>query len=84
MVRIRLRRVGAKKKPDYRIVVIDSHAPRNAAYLELIGNYDPMVEPAAIKIDQDRALFWLKRGAQPSDRVARLMAKSGILPVTTT
>lgn len=80
MVRIRLRRIGAKKKPSYRIVVIDSHAPRNGAYVEMIGNYDPMTEPATVSIDQERAAWWLKHGAQPSERVTRLMAKLGVLP----
>ncbi|MDP2727186.1 MAG: 30S ribosomal protein S16 [Dehalococcoidia bacterium] len=81
MVRIRLRRIGAKKKPSYRIVVIDSHAPRNGAYLEMIGHYDPMTEPAAIQIDPEKAKQWIQKGAQPSERVAKLMTKIGILPL---
>lgn len=81
MVRIRLRRIGAKKKPSYRIVVIDSHAPRNGAYLEMIGHYDPMTEPAAIQIDPEKATQWIQKGAQPSERVAKLMTKIGILPL---
>lgn len=78
MVRIRLRRTGARKKPSYRIVVIDSHAPRNGAYLEMIGSYDPMTEPGTISIDQQRVSYWVERGAQPSERVKRLMSKAGI------
>jgi len=81
MVRIRLRRVGARKKPAYRIVAIDSHAPRNGAYLDMLGYYDPMTEPASVRIDQEKAKHWMERGAQPSERVARLMTKAGILGV---
>lgn len=79
MVRIRLRRIGAKKRPSYRIVVIDSQAPRDGAYIEKIGNYDPMTQPPTISIDQEKAVKWLERGAQPSDRVATLMTQAGIL-----
>lgn len=80
MVRIRLRRIGAKKKPSYRIVVTDSRAPRDAAYLEMIGHYDPMADPPTIRIDQEQAARWMQRGAQPSERVAKLMQKIGVLP----
>ncbi len=78
MVRIRLRRIGAKKKPSYRIIVIDGRAQRDGAYIEMIGNYDPMTEPPTIRIDQEKANKWLQRGAQPSDRVATLLDKAGI------
>lgn len=80
MERIRLRRIGAKKKPSYRIVVIDSRLPRDGAYREMIGHYDPMTEPPTIRIDQEKATEWMKKGAQPSERVAKLMQQVGILP----
>jgi small subunit ribosomal protein S16 len=79
MVRIRLRRVGAKKKPSYRIVVVDSRAPRDGAYIENIGHYDPMTDPPTIRINQDRARYWLRQGAQPSERLVKLMQRSGLL-----
>ncbi|PKB73349.1 MAG: 30S ribosomal protein S16 [SAR202 cluster bacterium Io17-Chloro-G7] len=78
MLRIRLRRVGKKGKPSYRIVVADSAAPRDGAYLEWIGNYDPMADPPAITIKEDRAVQWLSKGAQPSDAVARILDKNGL------
>ena len=79
MLRIRLRRVGKKGKPSYRIVVADATAPRDGAYLEWIGTYDPMVNPPAISLKQERAVMWLGQGAQPSDAVRRILAKNGIL-----
>ncbi|MCH8897282.1 MAG: 30S ribosomal protein S16 [Chloroflexi bacterium] len=79
MLRIRLRRVGKKGKPSYRIVVADSRAPRDGAYVEWIGNYDPMVDPPAITLKADRALAWLKNGAQPSDAVRRILERDGLL-----
>ena len=78
MLRIRLRRVGKKGRPSYRIVVADSAAPRDGAYVEWIGQYDPMVDPPAVVLKQDRALEWLSKGAQPSDAVRRLLDKNGI------
>ena len=78
MLRIRLRRVGKKGKPSYRIVVAESTAPRDGAYLEWIGNYDPMADPPAITLKEDRATQWLSKGAQPSDAVARILDKSGL------
>ena len=79
MLRIRLRRVGKKGKPSYRIVVADSRAPRDGAYVEWIGNYDPMAEPPAATIKADRAQAWLSQGAQPSDAVKRILDWNGIL-----
>lgn len=79
MVRIRLRRVGAKKKPAYRVVVADSHAPRDGAFIEVIGHYDPLTDPATVVIDEEKALAWLKRGAKPSDTVAGLLTKLSIM-----
>jgi small subunit ribosomal protein S16 len=75
MLRIRLRRVGAKKAPSYRIVVADSNAPRNGAFKEIIGFYDPMKDPPAVKIDGEKAAYWLRQGAQPSEPVARILTK---------
>ena len=74
MLRIRLRRVGKKKQPMYRIVIADSRAPRDGAFVESIGYYHPMDNPSTIVVDSERARHWLDRGAQPSDRVAKLFA----------
>lgn len=79
MVKIRLRRMGAKKNPFYRIVVADSRFPRDGRFIEEIGTYDPMKDPAEIKINGERALEWIKTGAQPTDTVKSLLKKSGVL-----
>ena len=79
MLKIRLRRMGAKKAPFYRIVVADSRAPRDGAFVEEIGYYNPLTEPAEIKIDNERAAEWLKNGAQPSDTVRGLLKKANVL-----
>ncbi len=79
MVKIRLRRMGAKKNPFYRIVVADSRFPRDGRFIEEIGTYNPLVEPAEIKVDSDRALNWIKSGAQPTDTVRGLLKKAGVL-----
>ena len=79
MLRIRLRRTGARKHPSYRVVVADSRLARDGAFVEIIGNYDPMTDPATVVIKEDRALYWLKKGAQPSETTARLLGKAGIL-----
>ena len=79
MLRIRLRRVGKKGKPSYRIVVAEAKAPRDGAYVEWIGNYDPMADPPAISLKRDRAVQWLSQGAQPSDAVRRILDRDGIL-----
>ncbi len=78
MLRIRLRRVGKKGKPSYRIVVADSAAPRDGAFVEWIGHYDPMVDPPAVTLKEDRAIAWLKQGAQPSEPVRRIFDRDGI------
>jgi small subunit ribosomal protein S16 len=78
-VKIRLKRMGAKKKPFYRIVVADSRSPRDGRFIETIGTYDPLAEPAEIKIDEELALKWLQNGAKPSDTVRNLLSKQGIL-----
>jgi small subunit ribosomal protein S16 len=77
MVRIRLRRMGAKHQPVYRIVVADKESPRDGAFIEIIGMYNPRTEPATIKVQEDRALYWMKVGAQPSDSVIQLFRKTG-------
>ena len=76
--RIRLRRLGAKKRPFYRVVVADQRAPRDGRFIENIGKYHPLDDPSLIEIDEDRALHWLRVGAQPSDQVRNLMVKTGI------
>ena len=79
MVKIRLRRMGAKKAPFYRIVVADSRYPRDGRFIEEIGTYDPVVNPAELKVDVDRAQAWIKTGAQPTETVRDLLKKAGAL-----
>lgn len=79
MVKIRLRRMGAKKAPFYRIVVADSRYPRDGRFIEEIGTYNPLVEPAEVKIDAEKAQQWIKNGAQPTDTVKALFKRNGIL-----
>ena len=78
MVRIRLRRMGKKKQPVYRIVVADKRMPRDGRYIEALGSYNPMTEPSEIAIDSERAMYWLKQGAQPSRQVQNLMKIDGV------
>jgi len=77
-VKIRLKRVGKKKAPSYRVVVADARSPRDGRIIENIGWYNPLVEPSAININEERALGWLKNGAQPTDSVASLLRRCGI------
>ena len=79
MVKIRLRRVGTKKKPSYRLVVADARAPRDGAFISTIGHYNPLTDPETIVIDEEKALSWLKQGAQPTATAARLLSKAGIM-----
>ena len=79
MVRIRLRRVGAKKQPQYRVVVADSEAPRDGRFIEIIGHYNPRTDPPTMTIKAERALYWLSQGAQPSDAVLRILRKLGVM-----
>ena len=79
MVKIRLRRMGAKKAPFYRIVVADSRYPRDGRFIEELGYYNPMTEPADVKVDGDRVKEWIANGAQPTDTVKALLKKNGIL-----
>ncbi len=78
-VKIRLRRMGAKKAPFYRVVVADSRYPRDGRFIEEIGTYNPMANPADIKIDADKAKKWIANGAQPTDTVKDILKKEGIL-----
>ena len=79
MVKIRLRRMGAKKAPFYRIVVADSRYPRDGRFIEEIGTYDPLKTPAVINVDAERAQAWIKTGAQPTETVRDLLKKAGAL-----
>jgi small subunit ribosomal protein S16 len=78
MVRIRLMRMGATKRPFYRVVVADSRSPRDGRFIENIGKYHPLEDPSLIEIDEDRALYWLSQGAQPSGQVVHLLRIQGI------
>ena len=78
MVKMRLRRMGAKKKPIYRIVVADSRSPRDGKFIEEVGTYNPNLEPSAIKFDEEATNKWLATGAQPTERVAKLLKTAGI------
>lgn len=79
MVKIRLRRTGAKKQPSYRVVVADSRKARDGRFIEIIGHYNPTTEPTTVNIHEDRALYWLSVGAQPTDVVKKLLQNGGML-----
>lgn len=79
MVKMRLKRMGMKKEPFYRVVVCDSRSPRDGRFIEEIGYYNPVAQPAVIKFDEEAAKKWLSTGAQPSDTVRGLLKKSGLL-----
>lgn len=79
MVKIRLRRMGAKKAPFYRIVVADSRYPRDGRFIEEIGTYNPLTNPSTVNVDADRAQEWIKNGAQPTDTVKALLKKANVL-----
>lgn len=76
-VKLRLTRVGKKKQPHYRIVATDSRSPRDGRFIEILGHYNPRTEPSEIKVDNDKAVGWLRNGAQPSDRVRKILEISG-------
>ncbi|HKF36262.1 MAG TPA: 30S ribosomal protein S16 [Ktedonobacteraceae bacterium] len=78
-VKIRLKRVGKTKAPSYRVVIADARAPRDGRIIENIGWYNPLVEPSAIKIDEEKALYWLKVGAQPTESVTLLLKRTGVM-----
>jgi len=79
MVKIRLRRVGTRNKPMYRVVVADHRSPRDGDFIEIIGHYNPLTEPATFFVDEEKALKWLKYGAKPTDTVLRLLSKGGVM-----
>ena len=78
-VKLRLKRMGAKKRPCYRIVAADSRSPRDGSFIEVVGTYNPISEPAEIKVNEELAIKWLKNGAQPTDTVRNLLSKQGIM-----
>jgi len=79
MVKLRLKRMGAKKQPSYRIVAADSRAPRDGRFIEIVGFYNPRTNPAEIKLDEEKVIKWLNDGAQPSDTVKAILSKAGVL-----
>ena len=79
MIKIRLRRMGSKKRPSYRIVVADSKSPRDGRFIETLGYYDPLTQPATVKINEERATHWLSVGAQPSDTVRDMLRRAGLV-----
>ena len=79
MVKIRLRRMGSKKRPSYRLVAADSRAPRDGAFIDILGHYNPLTDPETVVIDEEKALSWLSQGAQPTATAARLLSKLGIM-----
>ena len=79
MVKLRSQRFGSKKKPFYRIVATDSHNPRDGRYIEIVGTYNPLTEPATVKFDEEKVMKWLANGAKPTDTVKSLLSKEGII-----
>jgi small subunit ribosomal protein S16 len=80
LLKIRLRRTGAKKQPSYRLVIAESTSPRDGTFLEIVGHYNPLTTPTTFVIKEDRVREWLQRGAQPTERVARLLSQQGLVP----
>ncbi|HYJ12594.1 MAG TPA: 30S ribosomal protein S16 [Thermomicrobiales bacterium] len=78
MIKLRLRRTGAKKRPSYRIVAAEHSSPRDGRFIEILGHYDPLTEPATVKINAERAQYWLSVGAQPTETVAGLLKRAGV------
>ena len=83
MIKLRLRRMGAKKRPFYRIVAAEHSSPRDGRFIEILGHYDPLTEPATVKVEAERIKYWLSVGAQPSETVAGLLKRAGVLDATT-
>ncbi|HUY60330.1 MAG TPA: 30S ribosomal protein S16 [Candidatus Dormibacteraeota bacterium] len=81
-VKIRLKRMGAKKRPCYRLVVADARSPRDGRFIEAVGFYDPLTNPATVRVDADRVQHWMRDGARPSDGARALLERAGILPRT--
>jgi len=79
LVKIRLKRMGAKQRPFYRLIVADSQSPRDGRFIDQLGYYDPLTDPATIKIDEEKVTTWLSRGAQPSDSARELLRRSGVI-----
>lgn len=79
MVKIRLKRMGAKRRPFYRLIVADSQSPRDGRFIDQLGYYDPLTDPATIKIDEEKVTNWLSRGAQPSESARELLRRSGVI-----
>ena len=78
MIKLRLRRMGAKKKPSYRIVVADARAKRDGRFIEIVGHYNPLTDPTTLRVEGERVRYWLGQGAQPTERVAKLLKIQGI------
>ena len=79
-VKLRLMRMGKTKQPTYRVVAADSRSPRNGRFIEIVGTYEPRQEPTRINVDNEKAVAWLRKGAQPTDRVLRFLDKAGVMP----
>ena len=79
MIKLRLRRTGAKKRPSYRIVAAEHSSPRDGRFIEILGHYDPLTEPATVKVNEERAQYWLSVGAQPTETVAGLLKRAGVI-----
>jgi len=79
MLKIRLRRVGGKKKPSYRLVVADVRSPRDGAFVDIVGHYNPLTDPETVVVKEEKALHWLQKGAQPTETTARLLGKAGVM-----
>jgi small subunit ribosomal protein S16 len=80
VIKLRLRRMGAKKQPSYRIVAAESSKPRDGRFIEIVGHYDPKTDPYTLKVNEERAKYWLDNGAQPTETVRSLLVKCGVLP----
>ncbi len=78
-VKLRLKRMGAKQRPFYRIVAADSRSPRDGRFLEVVGTYNPIMNPAEVKIDEEKTMYWLNQGAQPTETVRNILSKEGIM-----
>jgi small subunit ribosomal protein S16 len=79
VIKLRLRRTGAKKRPSYRIVAAEHSSPRDGRFIEILGHYDPLTEPATVKVNEERARHWLSVGAQPTETVAGLLKRAGVI-----
>jgi small subunit ribosomal protein S16 len=83
VIKLRLRRMGAKKQPSYRIVAADVRSPRDGRFIEIVGFYNPQTDPYTLQVNEERAKYWLDHGAQPTETVRSLLVKSGIMPART-